>query len=150
MRIQNKAISPMIATVILVAFAIAIAIIVTSSLTTVIKSQTAITETSSKSCTGAAILITSTSATASNFQIALENEGSTTLSNFTITAKMANNSLYTNTSAAATLSIAKGSSAIITLNDINSTIGCPLSSLRVSAGNCPISIEIDNATKSVC
>lgn len=149
MSIRKKAVSPIIATVILVAFVIAIAAIVTSSLTTVIKTQTAITETASKACTGAAVLVSSTSATTS-LQIVVENIGASALSNLTVVAKKADSSLYTNATAAATLSIAKGASAIITINDINSTSGCPLSMLRISAGNCPISIEIDNATKSIC
>lgn len=149
MQAKNKGVSPLIATVILVGFVIAIAVIVTNSFTNVVNSQTSIVESASKACTGSAILITSTSA-ATSMQIAVENAGSNTLTNFTVIAKKADNSLYTNTTAAATLSIAKGSSAIITLNDINSTSGCPLSLLRVSAGNCPISNEIDNSTKSIC
>ncbi len=146
---RKKAVSPIIATVILIAFVIAVAAIVTSSLTTVIKTQTTTAETASKACTGAALNIISSSAT-SSLQIAVENLGPNAMSNFTITAKRADNSLYTNTTAAATLSIAKGSSAIITIPDINSTSGCPLSMLRVSGGNCPVSIEIDNSTKSIC
>ncbi len=149
MAISSKAISPIIATVILIAFVIAIAALVTSSLTTVIKTQTTTTETSSRACTGAAVLITSTSAT-SSLQIAVENMGANALSNFTVVAKKSDNTLYANTTAAATLSIAKGSTSMITINDINSTYGCPLSMLRVSAGNCPVSIEIDNSTRSIC
>ncbi len=146
---RRKAVSPIIATVILIAFVIAISAIVTSSLTTVIKTQTTATETTSKACTGAALNIISSSAT-SSLQIAVENLGPNAMSNFTVTAKRADNSLYSNTTAAATLSIAKGSSAIITIHDINSTSGCPLSELTVSAGNCPVSIKIDNATRSIC
>ncbi len=149
MHTKNKAVSPIIATVVLVAFVIAISVIVTNSFTNVVRTQTSVAESTSKACTGSAVIISSTSATTS-MQIAVENAGSRALTNFTVVAKKSDNSLYTNASAAATLSIAKGSSAIITLNDINSTSGCPLSLLRVSAGNCPVSNEIDNSTKSIC
>ncbi len=147
---SHKAVSAIIATVILVAFVIAVAALVTGSFTNLIKSQTSTIDISGKGCTGAALFITASAASASSIQIAVENEGQNALSNFTVTAKKADGLLYTNTSAAASLSIAKGSSAIITLNDINSTAGCPLSLLRVSAGNCPVSMEIDNSSKSIC
>lgn len=145
----SKAVSTIIASVILIAFVIAVAALVTSSLTTVIKTQTTTIETSSRACTGAAILITATAAT-SSLQIAVENIGPNTLTNFTVVAKKADNSLYTNATAAATLSIAKSASAIITVNDINSTNGCPLSELIISAGNCPTSFKKDNSTTSIC
>lgn len=149
-RKQRKAISALIATVILVAFVIAIAVIVTGSLTTVIKSQTTATESSSK-CPGAALDIISSKATGASLQVAVQNIGQYALSNFTVTGKKNDNSLYTNTTAAATTYIGVGSSAIITLSDITSSTGCPFSTLRVSAASCPgVSIEIDNSSRSIC
>lgn len=147
---SQKAVSSLIAAVLLVAFVIAVAIIVTNSFTNVIKLQTGTVETVNKACVGAAIVIVDSSVTASSFQMVVQNMGPGALSNFTITAKKADGAFYTNASAASTLSIGKGASAIITLADINSTSGCPLSLLRVSAGNCPVSNEMDNSTQSIC
>ena len=146
----KKAISAFIATILLVAFVIAIAVLVTGSLTTVIKSQTTATEGSSK-CPGAALDIISSKATGTSLQVAVQNVGQYVISNFTVIGKKADNSLYTNTTAAATTSIAVGSSALITLPDINSGNGCPFSMLRVTAASCPgVSIEIDNSSRSIC
>ena len=147
---EKKAISAFIATILLVAFVIAIAVLVTGSLTTVIKGQTTATESSSK-CPGAALDIISSKATATSLQVAIQNVGQYTLSNFTVIGKKNDNSLYTNTTAAATTTIAVGSSAIITLPDITSSTGCPFSTLRVSATSCPgVSIEIDNSSRNIC
>lgn len=146
----KKAVSALIATVLLVAFVIAVAIIVTNSFTNVIKTQTDTAESVSKACAGAAIDITASSATTSSFQMVVQNMGPSTLTNFTISAKKADGTFYTNSSAAATLSIGKSASSIITLADINSTSGCPLSTLTVSAGNCPVSHKKDNSTLSIC
>lgn len=146
----SKAVSQSIEIVMIVALVIAIAIIVTSSLTGVIKTQTTVAEVTSKSCTGSALNVITSSATGTSLQVAVGNVGQNALTNFTVTAKRADNSIYTNTTAASTLSISKGSSAIITLADINSTVGCPLSELTVSAGNCPVFTKIDNTTKSIC
>lgn len=148
--LRKKGIAISIDMVIIVAFVIAIAIIVTSSFSNVFRSQTTTIETTSKSCTGAVLNIISSAATASSFQVSVENRGSVTLSNFTINTKKADGSLYTNSTAASTLSLAKYSSSIITINDINTTSGCPLSELTVSAGNCPVSIKKDNSTTSIC
>ncbi len=149
-KLHAKAVSPLIATIILVAFVIAIAVLVTGSLTTVVKSQTTATEGSSK-CPGAALDIISSKATTASLQVAVQNVGQYMLSNFTIIGKKADNSLYTNTTAAATTSIAVGSSALITLSDITTSTGCPFSTLRVTAASCPgVSIEIDNSSRSIC
>jgi len=103
-------------------------------------------------CIGAALDIISSRATASSFQVAVQNVGQINLSNFTITAKMNDNSLYRNTNTAAALSIPSGSSSVITLPDITSAKGCPLSMLRISinCGNSIVSVEMDNTTKSIC
>lgn len=147
---HRKAVSTLIATVLLVAFVMAVAVIITNSFTNVIKTQTGAAEAESKACAGAAIVIADSSATASSFQMVVQNMGPSALTNFTITAKKADGTFYTNASVASTLSIGKSASSIITLADINSTSGCPLSLLRVSAGNCPVSNEKDNSTQSIC
>lgn len=153
---NTKGISTLIATVIIIAFTIAVAVIVTGSLTSVIKSQTTATETASK-CPGAAIDIVATSATATGFQITITNVGKYTLSNFTVTATKADNTIFQNSTAGAALSLVSGGTGTITFGSpaggtgLNTTVGCPLSKLRVSAVNCQgIWADIDNTTKSLC
>ena len=151
-----KGVSTLIAAVIIVAFTVAIAVIVTGSLTSVIKSQTTATETASK-CPGAAIDIVATSATASGFQVTITNVGKYTLSNFTVTATTVGNTIFQNSTAGAALSLASGATGTITFGSppagtgLNTTVGCPLSKLRVSAVSCQgIWTDIDNTTKSIC
>jgi len=153
-----KGISTLIATVIIVAFTIAVAVIVTGSLTSIIKSQTTATEAAGK-CPGAAINIVATSATATGFQVTITNVGKYILSNFTVTAMQVDNSLFSNSSAGASLSLATGQSGTITFGvnstggawGLNSTVGCPLSKLRISSASCQgIYTDIDNTTKSIC
>ena len=155
---SRKGVSTLVATVIVIAFTISVAVIITGSLTTVVKSQTTAAETSSK-CPGAAIEIVSSSATANGFQIAVTNVGKYTLSNFTVTATRVDNTLFSNSSAGAFLSLASGSSGTITFGikasdltfGINTSAGCPLSKLRVSALSCQgIWADVDNTTKSIC
>ncbi len=147
---MKKGIAISIDLVLIVAFVIAIAIIVTSSFSSVFKGQTTSIETTSRTCTGASLNIISASATSTGLQISVQNTGSVTLSNFTVSAKKADGSLYINSTAASTLSLAKYASSIITVNDINSTVGCPLSELTISAGNCPAYNKRDNFTTSIC
>jgi len=110
---NTKGISTLIATVIIIAFTIAVAVIVTGSLTSVVKSQTTATETASK-CPGAALDVITTSATASGFQVTITNVGKYTLSNFTVTATTVGNTIFQNSTAGAALSLASGATGTIT------------------------------------
>ncbi len=149
---MKKGIAISIDMIIIVAFVIAVGVIVTSSFSTIFKVQTTQLESANKACTGATLNILSSGASSSGFFVNVQNTGQVVLSNFTMSAKKADGSLYSNaTTAIATLSLAKGASAIITVNDINSTVGCPLSELIISAGgSCPISMKRDNFTTSIC
>lgn len=151
-----KGVSTLIATVITIAFTIAIAVIVTGSLTSIIKSQTTATEAAGK-CPGAAINIVATGATATGFQVTITNVGKYTLSNFTVTATKVDNALFQNSSAGAALSLTSGGTGTITFGSppdgtgLNTTVGCPLSKLRISSASCQgIYVDVDNTTKNIC
>jgi len=141
---KGKAISPLIATVILVAFVVGIGIIITSSFTTMTKTQTNL-ATRNANCPGAVLDIVSATcnATSNELQIVVTNAGSIKLQNFSLTATI-DGKLYTNSTPAGITELSPGSSGKITA-DIgqNGTI----SKLRVNVGNCPgMFVEITNET----
>ncbi len=155
-----KGISPLIATVIIVAVTIVAAILVTSSTTSVIKTQTE-TTTKTQKCPSAALelldyrCVNTTNPTAAGsaygfdtIRASITNVGSVTLSNFSIFA-LVDTSVYNNATPdnGATLLSPGASTTLSATTTLNGTIA----KLRVMAGgDCPgVFIEITNDTKAI-
>lgn len=139
---KQKAVSPLIATVLIVAFTIAVAMIVVSALTSVTKQQTEAV-TAKEACARAALDIIARSCSNDVITAIIQNIGTGDLTNFTIFANI-NNQLYTNTSPSGGNSVLTPG-GLLTLNAYTTYNGSILK-LRVSAGNCPVGIEVTNET----
>jgi flagellin-like protein len=143
---MGKAISPLIAVVLLIAFAITVGTIISSFLTSLTKTQTLAAEEKSM-CAHGRLNIVSASCINNTIKIMVQNTGDVDLTNFTIFAKIDNN-LYTNTSPLnANAVLTPGN--IVLLEAYISTNG-EIARLRVSAGNCPgVFGEITNYTEEI-
>lgn len=140
-----KAVSPLISTVLIVAFVIAAAVIVVSSLTSVTKQQTEVVETK-ESCARAALDIIAETCSNDIITAIVQNIGTADLTNFSIFANI-NGQLYTNTTPENGNVVLKPGE-IVTLQ-ANTIYNGEISVLRVSAGNCPVSIEVTNSTTTI-
>ncbi len=144
-KINQKAVSPLIATVLIVAFTIAVAVIVVSSLTSVTKQQTEAVA-AKEGCARGALDIFAASCTNRSVTAIIQNIGTVDLTNFTIFANI-NNQLSTNTTPdGGSTVLAPGQ--ILTLK-ANMTYNGTIAKLRVSAGNCPVNIEITNSSSAI-
>jgi len=143
---DSKAVSPLIATVLIVAFTIAAAVIVVSSLTSVTKQQTEAVA-AKEACARAVLNIIATSCSSDTITAVIQNVGSVDLTNFTIFANI-NGQLYTNTSPAGGNSLLTPTSGPLTLQAYTTYNGS-IKTLTVMAGNCPTHIEVTNATAPI-
>ncbi len=144
---MTKAISPLIATVVLVSFVIAIAIIVTSSFTTMTKTQVD-KATKNSNCPGAILDIVSAKCnkTTNEIEIIVTNAGQIEIKNFSLITTIDGN-LVVNSTTGGVTSLMPGNSGVITANlGRNGTI----SKIRVIAKNCPgLYVEKTNETASI-
>ncbi len=167
-----KGISPLISIVILVAFTIAIATIITGSLTTTVKTQTDV-ATKSANCPGAALDIISVNCNIYNasspgrtfpadtnsylLNVTLTNAGRLHLENFTATVFFndrpfiapLNLTVY---SSSARLDSGATALFVFTVNGLANTLPTDtnIQKLRVTVGNCPgLSVELTNESKSI-
>ncbi len=143
---KQKAVSPLIATVLIVAFTITAAIIVVSSLTSVTSEQTKAISTKQE-CARGGLFIIESGCTSKEIIVVVQNIGTVDLSNFTVFANI-NNQLYTNNTPRNGNSVlSKG--GLLTLY-ANTSLSGAIKSILVMAGNCPqVSMEITNDTKSI-
>ena len=139
-----KAISPLIAAVIIVAVTIAIAIIVSGVITSVLESQTA-TATKTQKCPTTPINWVHYTCSNDIIKATITNPGSVELSNFTVFAVI-EGTTYTNSSPVNGNSILKPGD-VLTLEAAGASTG-EISMLRVSTGgDCPgIFVEVTNDT----
>lgn len=146
MLIFMKGISPLIATVLIVALVIFISIIITSSLVGVTKSQTEVISTKQQ-CARGGLYIIETSCPNNVINVVMQNIGEVELTNFSIFANI-NNQLYVNNSPVNGDSVV-GKGELITLQAYTAYDGA-IKSITVMAGNCPqISMEVTNETKTL-
>lgn len=160
---NNKAasgISPLIASVILIAFTIAIAIIVTGAMTSISKTQTE-QATKSQKCPANILDIIQTSCTNAagagkgniTIRATILNNGRVDLTSFTLTA-IVNGAIYTNSSPVyGSLTLKPGNITTLEAATTNTSLGTTgqISKLRISAGgDCPgLYIEKKNDTVSI-
>lgn len=145
-----KAISTLIATVIVVAITIVAAMIVVSSVTNVMKSQTDTTSKTQK-CANAGLTFIDYKCSNETIIVSIQNIGQTDLSNFTIFTLMGGNTTpYQNSSAQNSLTILKPGEFATLQAATGFNYNGSISKLVVSAGNCPgITHEITNDTITI-
>lgn len=144
--VSSKAVSPLIATVLIVAFTIVIAIIVTSSLTGVTKTQSEVIS-ARQSCARGGLYIIDTICSSDVINVVIQNIGEVDLTNFSMFANI-NTQLYTNNSPVNSNSVlSKG--GLLTLQAYTAYNGS-IKELTVVAGNCPqVFKEVTNDTKAI-
>jgi len=144
---MKKAISPLIAAVILVAVVFTIGILMSSSFTSIFKTQID-SSTNMQKCSTTPLELIYYTCTSDTIKATISNIGKIDISNFSIFAEI-NGNVYTNsTPLNYQTTLTPGS--ITTLEAVTSYNG-PISKLRISAGgDCPgVYIEINNDTKAI-
>jgi flagellin-like protein len=143
-----KGVSPLLATVFLVAFVIAVAFIVASTFSSLAESQAAAAAEKGK-CTGGAISIIGTKCSNNTLSVYIQNVGDIDLKNFTIYAEI-NKYVLLNSSPVNGSKILKPGKIVDLYAYINTTkYTGEISKLRVSAGNCPVYQELRNYTATI-
>jgi len=143
---MRKGISPLIATVLLIAMTLAVATIIGSWFTGITKTQTEMLEENTKkqiNCTGALLSISDVICSSTNQQltIAISNLGDTALYGFSTLVKI-NNTYYENSTGGPTSTSAldPGEQTILVYPCSNTTYcvnNAVIESLRISPTNCP-------------
>lgn len=142
-----RGISPLISMVIIIAFTIAIATIITGSLTTVVKTQTE-QATHSATCPGSTVDIQFVSCTSDILKVVILNAGNKEFTTFGITAKNGTH-IYTNATVAGDTTVGTGKLGTLEAY-VGPTLDGALSELKVSVGNCPgLSVAITNVSGSI-
>ncbi len=144
---MTKAISPLIAAVILVAVVFTIGVLMSASFTSIFKTQTSST-TKSQKCPSAALELVYYTCASDTIKATISNIGKIDLSNFSIFANV-NGNVYTNTTPVNYQTVLTPGS--VTTLEAYTTYNGPISQLRISSGgDCPgVYIEIKNDTKTI-
>jgi len=147
MRSDKKAVSPLIAAVVLVAVVFSIGILLSGSFTSIFKTQSDIASKTQK-CPANALELIYYACKGNKITAVISNAGVSALSNFSIFANINGNIYYNSTPANYQTILSPGD--IVTLEAATSYTG-PISQLRVSAGgDCPgVYIELTNDTKPI-
>ena len=155
---MKKGLSPLVATVLLIAFTLSIAGLIGGWLTSLTKSQTSTIEQGSTTlinCTSALIDITDVvcSNSSQQLRIAIANLGDVELYDFSAFASI-NNTLYTNNTGGpnSTNTLRPGQQIILIYGCDRTqfcTNGATLTKVRVSAGNCP-QVSLEHTANAKC
>jgi flagellin-like protein len=154
---MKKGLSPLIATVMLIAITLGVSALLGSWFTSITKTQTEIIEeiaTKQINCTGALLSIVDIvcSSTDQQLRVAISNLGDIEMYNFSILAKV-NNTFYDNKTGGPSITdpLNPGEQAILTYYCSN-TLYCvgnaTLENLRVSPMNCPGAWTMSSSTKT--
>ncbi len=141
-----KAMSPLLASVVLIALVLTIGIFVSSSFSGIIQSEKEKTK-EIQSCSQAGIMIEDVVCSGSTLKVAIQNSGNVPLSEFRIYAKISGN-LHTNTTPLNYNTILQPGEAL-TLESVVSLTG-EVERVKVYSSTCPgVSAEITNSTIDV-